>query len=62
MIIDKIEKLRIRHNKRKTVLAKDAGISVGMYYKYVNGSPVPYDVAERMLTALGYKLIITVEI
>ena len=62
MIFKKIDNLRIKANIRKTVLARHAGISTAMYYKYLQGSNVPYDVAERMLTALGYQLLITVEI
>lgn len=62
MIFKKIDNLRIKANVRKTVLARSAGISTAMYYKYLQGSNVPYDVVDKMLTHLGLKLIITVEI
>ena len=61
MIFKRIDNLRIKANMRKTVLARGAGISTAMYYKYLQGSSVPYDVADKILTILGYKLLITVE-
>lgn len=62
MIFKKIDNLRIKANIRKTVLARSAGISTAMYYKYLQGSNVPYDTIDKMLSTLGYKLLITVEI
>ncbi len=53
MVFKKIDNLRVKANMRKTVLARSAGISTAMYYKYLQGSSVPYDVADKMLTTLG---------
>jgi len=60
-IIDKVEQLRLKGKVKKTDLCKMAGISLAMYYNYIKGMSMPYDTAERLISALGYKMAIIAE-
>ena len=59
-MIDKIESLRGKMSKAQ--LCRLSDISLSQYYNYLKGSQVPYNVIERMINALGYKLIIIKEV
>lgn len=61
-MIGKIEKLRLEKNISKTELCRMANISKAQYYNYIKTNNVPYQVVDRIITELGYKLVIIKDI
>ena len=61
-MIKKIEKLRLEKNISKTELCRMVNISKAQYYNYINTNNMPYQVVNRIITELGYKLVIIKDI
>lgn len=59
-MISKIEKLRGKISKAE--VCRMAGISKAQYYNYLKGANIPYNVVERIINGLGYKLTVIKEI
>lgn len=59
-MIQKIEKLRKLHKISKLELCRECGVSVQMYSKYIKGSQITVDKAEKMLKYMGYELRILI--
>jgi len=61
-MINKIEQLRKTGKLSKRELATLAGVSEAQYYRYIKGSAMPIETAEKLIKALGYKLAIILEL
>lgn len=61
-MIEKIEKLRLEKNISKAELCRLAGISKAQYYNYIKTNNIPYNVVDRIITELGFKLVIIKDI
>lgn len=54
--IKEIDSLRKLHKVKKKDLCEAAGISEGMYSRYIKGSEMTAIVYEKMLNFMGYKI------
>lgn len=54
--MERIEKLRRLHKISKAELCKASGISTQMYSRYLKGSQISLESAEKMLKHMGYEL------
>lgn len=61
-MIQKIEKLRLEQGISKAKLARCVGISLKQYYNYIDTNNIPYNVVDRIITELGFKLVIIKDI
>lgn len=58
-MILKIEEIRKEKRVSITTLCRSVGISRAQYWRYVRGVDIPLSIVERILTYLGYKLIVS---
>lgn len=61
-MIKKLEQLRLKHKISKAELCRLGSISKAQYYNYLKTDNIPYNVVERMINGLGYKIAIVIEV
>ncbi len=60
-MIEKLERLRVKHKKSKAEIARYGKVSTQQYYNYLKTENIPYKVVENILQELGYKMIICLD-
>ena len=61
-MINKIEKLRLKHKISKAEVCRLGQISKAQYYNYIKTNNIPYNVVERIENGLGYELLIVLKL